>query len=680
MPDTDVARSLIGQTFSRSFTIERGLVDAETRTVPLSFSSETPVERWYGFEILDHSPGAADLTRLNSQCPVLVCHDRYDQIGVVVPGSGAIGKDRTGRAVCLFSQSERGREIQTDVNDGIRGNTSFRYMVHEMVLESSKDGDDTYRVTKWEPMEVSFENIPADLSVGAGRSTEFEILRGLTPEEKRAALLKVAEREGFKLILDNEARTNQNQNTPPTEPAERTSQTMPAETIQPDANANAANPARTADQIRRDEIIDIGELAGQRDFAVDLALANMSVEEARIAIRAKRQESQRGNSPAPESAEDIAARNGHVEVVSRVSLRNFKGAKAQENAHRSGQFILGYVFDNKRAQRWCNDHGIRTHSEADNESGGVLVIPEIENVIIDLREEFGTFRKYANVVPMKSDKLTRPRRTGGLIAYPIGAKGASRRLTESKKNWDAVTLEAKNWGVLAKYEDELSEDASIAIADDLTGEAAYAFTITEDECGWLGDGTSEYHHITGVIPKLTGLSGTVGHIAGLVVATGTGADKWAEITKNDTLKLMGRLPKYAYKRGAVWHCSNAFWSEVLLRIITDAGGATMHEMEGAHRPLYQGYPVEVSQILPPTPAVSQVPLLFGNIASGVMMGDRRGVTMKQTDSNEDDFVHGLQCLKATERFDIVPHDVGNADSTAASRKPGPIVGLITKAS
>src|SRR5689334_25295672 len=131
--EQDLSRSLIGQTFTRTFTVERGLVDVEARTVPLSFSSETPVERWYGFEILDHSPGAADLTRLNSQCPVLVCHDRYDQVGVIVPGSGAIGKDNIGRGVCLFSQSVRGQEIMTDVNDGVRGPTSFRYMVREMV-------------------------------------------------------------------------------------------------------------------------------------------------------------------------------------------------------------------------------------------------------------------------------------------------------------------------------------------------------------------------------------------------------------------------------------------------------------------------------------------------------------------------------------------------------------------
>ncbi len=680
-------RALIGQTFERSFSIERGQVNTDDRTVPLSFSSETPVERWYGMEILDHSPGAADLSRLNAGGPVLVCHDRYDQVGAVVPNSAVIGKDKMGRAACLFSQSERGKEIQNDVNDGIRNTTSFRYIVREMVLESSKDDVDTYRVTKWEALEVSFEPIPADNSVGVGRTIESEILRNLTPEAKRAALAQVAEREGFKLILGTDVRTDATSTAPP--PAPATDSPTPQErTLMPEAQT-PATPVINPDLARVDDIIALGDKVGMREFAVDLTLEDgLTYEAARTKIAAERKARQTANKPETESAEDIAARNGEqpARVQSRVTLRAFRGDKAQEHAHRAGQFMLGYVFGQEKARQWCKDHGVRAHSESDNESGGFLVETEHENTIIDLREEFGDFRRFAKVVPMKSDKLDRPRRTGGLTAYPIGARGASRRLTESKKGWDKVNLEAKKIGVLAKYEDELSEDSVISIADDLTGEAAYAFTVYEDECGFTGDGTGDFHGITGIIPKLTnlllstGAAATVAQTAGLVVATGTGADKWAEIAKADILKLMGRLPKYAYKRGATWHCSNAFWSEVILRIITDAGGVTANEMQDGKRPIFMGYPVEVSQVLPQVPAVSQVPLLFGHIGSGVMLGDRRGVTMKQTDSNDTDFEEDLQSLKATERFDIVVHDVGNADATAGLRKAGPIVGLITKAS
>lgn len=672
-PETVDLRTLIGQTEERTFSIVRGTVDTEARTVEVAFSSETPVETWFGYEILDHSPGACDLSRMNAGGPVLVCHDRTDQVGAVKKKTARIDSDRMGRAVVRFSRSARGTEIMQDVVDEIRETISVRFVRDKMVLEQAGDADKlpTYRTTNWTVLEISFEPIPGDTAVGVGRSAEQNL----------ADLRQIAEALGHTLNPKDPAassadvRTDSPQNTD----SERT-ETMPAPAALETPTPTAEAQRESEETARNNEIVALADLAGVRELGLDLILEEgMTVPTARARIKAERAKNKQTETP-KESAEQIAARSQPIEIISRVTLRNFKGEKAQENAHRSGQFLLAHVYGNTSARKWCDDHGMRAHSEADNPTGGVLVNPEFENVIIDLREEYGTFRKFANVVPMRSDKLTRPRRTGGLTAYPIGAKGTKRRLTESQKGWDAVNLEAKKLGVLAKYEDELSEDAAIAIADDLSGEAAYAFTIFEDEAGFLGDGTADFHGITGIIPKLTGLDGTAANIAGLVVATGTGADKWAEISKNDTLKLMGRLPKFAYKRGAVWHCSNAFWSEVLLRIITDSGGATAHEQQEGKRPLYQGYPVEISQVLPQVPAVSQVPLLFGNIASGVMFGDRRGVTMKQTDSNDTDFEEDLQSLKATERMDINAHDVGNASATAALRKAGPIVGLITKAS
>ena len=43
-------------------------------TFELSFSSETPVERAFGSEVLSHLPGAANLARLNDSAPLLWKH------------------------------------------------------------------------------------------------------------------------------------------------------------------------------------------------------------------------------------------------------------------------------------------------------------------------------------------------------------------------------------------------------------------------------------------------------------------------------------------------------------------------------------------------------------------------------------------------------------------------------
>ena len=58
-------------------------IDPETRTGELSFSSETPVERSFGCEVLDHEPDSVDLQRINTAAPLLLEHDRSQQIGVV---------------------------------------------------------------------------------------------------------------------------------------------------------------------------------------------------------------------------------------------------------------------------------------------------------------------------------------------------------------------------------------------------------------------------------------------------------------------------------------------------------------------------------------------------------------------------------------------------------------------
>lgn len=143
-------------------------LDADKRTVALAFSSETPVERWFGNEILDHDPSSVRLGRLNNGAPVLVDHDHRDQIGVVELAS--IEGDRVGRATVRFGQSARAQEIFNDIQDGIRSKVSVGYRIHKMTMEDPSQEVESYRATDWEPHEVSIVSIPADDAVGIGRS------------------------------------------------------------------------------------------------------------------------------------------------------------------------------------------------------------------------------------------------------------------------------------------------------------------------------------------------------------------------------------------------------------------------------------------------------------------------------------------------------------------------------
>lgn len=155
--------------------------------MPLSFSSETVVDRWFGGEILDHTPTSIRLGRLQEGGALLVEHDRSDHVGVIE--SVEIGADRIGRAMVRFGKSARAEEIFQDVIDGVRKWVSTTYRVHSMVLESKSDDGETYRVMDWEPVEISIVSIPADPSVGVARDAPKEYdteIRGMpdVPEPK----------------------------------------------------------------------------------------------------------------------------------------------------------------------------------------------------------------------------------------------------------------------------------------------------------------------------------------------------------------------------------------------------------------------------------------------------------------------------------------------------------------
>lgn len=168
----------------RHLTFDRAALDADKRTVPLAFSSEEPYERYFGTEILDHAPSSIRLGRLKDGGALLLDHDPRRHIGVIE--QVAIGDDRVGRAVVRFGRGADAEAAFRDVQDGIRRHVSVGYFIHRMVMEEEKEGHETYRVTDWEPIEVSLVAIPADPTVGVGRAAE-------TPEVSTLVVREVAD-------------------------------------------------------------------------------------------------------------------------------------------------------------------------------------------------------------------------------------------------------------------------------------------------------------------------------------------------------------------------------------------------------------------------------------------------------------------------------------------------------
>lgn len=624
-------------------------MDAQNRTVKLVLTTDTPIRHWFGTLILDHNKKSIRLDRLRSNGPFLRNHDWRQKLGRFLEAE-TNGKQL--ECMVKISRNELGEEFMRDYEDDLCTGVSGGFVIHEMILEKESDEETIYRATDWEPFEGSDAYVPADTNCNV-RELSFEDFKRATAH---------ADRSKEEVNSQNTDALNERESTTTTEVKQMSEKKEETKT-----------PARLGEA---EEIRAFGELVGENELATEYIIEDRTLAEFRAAVREKRKAKTAATQPAKEDPKEIAKRNGGgeqlIEVVPRnVQLKSFKGEGAHEKAYRSGQWLRAVLTQSEDAIQYCKDHNIiikRMHSGKQNETGGFLVPEEFENVMIDLRLQYGVFRPNANVVPMSSDTKGRPRRTGGLTAYPIGAGVA---ITESTKGWDKVGLTAKKWGVLAKYENELSDDAVINLADDLAGEIAYAFAYTEDLCGFNGDGSSTYHGIVGVREKLKGVDGTIANIKGLQVASG---NAYSEIVEADLLGVISKLPQYARRSGQVkWYCSHVIWATVLQRIALAKGGVTYAEMNGELKEVFLGKPVEIVEVMPTTEANSQVCLLYGNLSQAAMFGDRSGVTIAMSDSDSTDFAEDQMAVRGTERFDINVHSVG--DTSVA----GPIVGLITAA-
>lgn len=164
----DTVRVDVNEVVKRSMKLEARAIDEDSRRVRIAVSSETPVQRSFGMEVLDHSPESIDLSFLNSgRAPLLLDHDPEKQIGVI-ESVELDGADRVLRSVVRFGKGALANEVFNDVADNIRGNISVGYNISKL----ERKDKDTYVARSWSPMEASIVSIPADVTVGVGRSGE----------------------------------------------------------------------------------------------------------------------------------------------------------------------------------------------------------------------------------------------------------------------------------------------------------------------------------------------------------------------------------------------------------------------------------------------------------------------------------------------------------------------------
>lgn len=158
--------------------------EGNERKFRLSFSSEEPYDRWWGTEILSHAEGAVNLQRLSEIGCVLYNHNRDKVIGKVL--SVQVSESR-GEAEIEFDDDAESEVIFKKVQSGTLKGVSVGYMVDvwEDVAANKKSSDGRFTgpcsvATRWTPYEISIVSVPADPTVGVGRSQEEKPNKGVS--------------------------------------------------------------------------------------------------------------------------------------------------------------------------------------------------------------------------------------------------------------------------------------------------------------------------------------------------------------------------------------------------------------------------------------------------------------------------------------------------------------------
>lgn len=180
------------------------------REVELSFSSEAPVERWFGKEILLHGPNNVDLKRIKEIGALIYGHDAGIIGNVLGKVQSAWIENRRGKATVLLDDDEAGNDALAKIKSGSLTGVSVGYRIKEKI--EMRQGEEWHDpngggyfkgpgvvATLWEPYELSLTPIPADVSVGVGRSYRSIGGNNMANFDVTAAiqtLLKSGDREG----------------------------------------------------------------------------------------------------------------------------------------------------------------------------------------------------------------------------------------------------------------------------------------------------------------------------------------------------------------------------------------------------------------------------------------------------------------------------------------------------
>ena len=446
VPEED--RSASVEVLHRAIHMQPKAISEEKRTVEIAVSSELAVDRSFGREILVHESQAIDMGFVASgRAPLLLDHDPEKQIGVIE--SVELNEDRVLRAKVRFGRSALAQEVFQDVVDGIRSNVSVGYRVNKM--ERSTTNKDEYLVRSWSPLEVSVVSIPADPSVGVGRSAA-----ALEPQPKVEPSIKKEVKMTDEVNMD---------------------------AVRAEAAEAAAKNASA--------IIELGARHNKRDLADSALRSGKSIEQFRGELL------EAIGSDTPLVNENIGLTKKEIRQFSVVraiaalanpSDRRLREAAAFEfevseaAAQRYGRGAQGVMLPTDILGVWKRD----LNTSDDNE---IVATNLLANEFIDvLRNASSVMQAGARMLPGLQGNVAIPKKTAASSSGWISTEGGA--ASESEPTFGTVSLTPKNIGAFTDMTRQLILQSTPAIEQLVRDDLTQALALAIDKGALEGSGSS----------------------------------------------------------------------------------------------------------------------------------------------------------------------------------------------
>ena len=499
------------------------------RTFEFPFSSEYPVERYFGKEVLKHDDRSVDFSRLNSgAAPLLWNHDPDRHIGIVE--RAYIDKDtKRAYAKVRFSRNKFASEVLDDVKDGILRGISFGYQIKNMEEE-----DGTFVADDWAVHEVSITPIPADPTVGIGRSlissnedlsdpsqpNTINIDNKSPEEEIRSAATTASpsvpsmEEKSQETVVDTATAVEAPE--PVIEKAERSAEVDVAAEVK---------RALEEEQVRTSSSYAVCRQHGADDLTQGFIKDGKSVSEVNgeiLDLIKKRSEA----SNTPIRSTDMSSNEVGLEAkeVKRFSFiralhalanpadrqaqeaASFEREVSEEASKRYGKPANGFLVPNEVLKR---DLTVGTAT-----AGGNLVATDLlAGSFIDiLRNRMAIMQAGTTVLSGLTGNISIPRQTAASTAYWVGEGSAP---TESQQAFDQVNMSPKTLGGFTDFSRKTLLQASIDVEQFVRNDLAKVLALELDRAGIYGTGSSN---------QPTGLTQTTGIGTQTITTYGTFAE------------------------------------------------------------------------------------------------------------------------------------------------------------